>query len=641
MRWFIALVVSLSIAACGGGGGGGAGGSAPTVNASSSVISGVAAVGNAISGRITLLDASGQDRYVDTTDGNFSFRLQGLSAPVLLRAQWADANGLHTLYSFASAEGVANITPLTHLAVGAAAGATSLDALFNAPSASAFQAIRVALPGTISTLQAALQPVLSRYAVNADNPITFRFVPNHTGMDAVLDNITVAYSGSNVTVTDKVTGITLLAAPLTQLAQSVSTASWGSADAMAATDTDVAINSTGTGLVAWTEKVAGRMALRARLMDGNDSGVTLSAGNASAPRVAWDGAGNAVAVWVQGSSTFDAIWASRFSSSSRQWSAARQISATSAPASAIQPDVALDAAGQALVVWTQGNGQVNHFDAWSTQYTVATDAWSAPSLVSDGSNSAYGASVARHSSGLGLVAWKQERGAGSASSTQPVDIWARSVASNGALGNASRINVNSAGLSNAAYAMGPLAVAMNNQGGAAVVWSQRAMPSLPLVVQAAMHSAATGWQAAAAISPSGTDDCYAPQVGFDAAGNAMAVWQQQNDFGAFGGSNQYTVGSGWGSASIFADARNGDVMVPSLAVDGAGNATVVWYRWSSFNAVDLMMRRYLSASGWNAEQVFAPMGADTSAMQTQPRVVANASGQTVVVWGANQSAAGL
>jgi len=303
--------------------------------------------------------------------------------------------------------------------------------------------------------------------------------------------------------------------------------------------------------------------------------------------------------------------------------------------------VAEDAAGNALAVWTQGNGNLNHFDGWSAQYAVATDSWTSPALLTDGANSAYGLRVASTSAGLGQVAWKQERGDGSSNSTQPVDIWARSVGTSGARGTAVRVNVNASGLTSAAYVIGPLALGVNPQGSAAVLWSQRALPSLPLVVQAANYSAATGWQAAVAISPSGTDDCYAAQVAFDAAGNAMAVWQQQSAFGAYGGSNRYTVSAGWGSAGIFVDSRAGDAFAPSLAMDAAGNATVVWYRWSSSNTIDVMLNRYLPASGWTGAQVFAPIGTSANVVNTQPHVAANASGQTVVVWGGNQSAPGI
>ena len=117
--------------------------------------------------------------------------------------------------------------------------------------------------------------------------------------------------------------------------------------------------------------------------------------------------------------------------------------------------------------------------------------------------------------------------------------------------------------------------------------------------------------------------------------DAIAVWQQQTGFSAFGGTNRYTPGSGWGSAGFFSDSRQGDTFAPSLAMDAAGNATVVWFRWTSTGAIDVMINRYLAGSGWDGARVFAPVGTDGTMLRTQPRVVANSSGQTVVVWGGN------
>jgi hypothetical protein len=86
------------------------------------------------------------------------------------------------------------------------------------------------------------------------------------------------------------------------------------------------------------------------------------------------------------------------------------------------------------------------------------------------------------------------------------------------------------------------------------------------------------------------------------------------------------------------DSKQGDTFLPSVAMDSAGNATVVWYRWSPSNAIDLMMNHYQVGSGWADAQVFAPMGSNDAMTQPQPRVAANAMGQTLVVWGSQRSA---
>ena len=90
MRILAAFVVLLSLFGCGGGGGGGSSPGVPGLPATLT-LSGVAAQGAGISGRIYLMDSAGHERYVDTSDGPFQFSVAGVSLPVLLKAQWSDA----------------------------------------------------------------------------------------------------------------------------------------------------------------------------------------------------------------------------------------------------------------------------------------------------------------------------------------------------------------------------------------------------------------------------------------------------------------------------------------------------------------------------------------------------------------------
>ena len=646
MQWFLSIFVALALVACGGGGGSGAAGGGGANNGTGSAgnagnviaVRGVAAVGAAINGRVYLLDASGNERYVDSTDGYFNFNLAGVKAPVLLKVQWNDSTGSHRLYSFASADGIANISPLTDFVVAVAAGGGSPDALYTAPNASAFAAMQSKLPEAIALLQTYLQPFLVRYAVTGADPITYGFVPNHTGMDALLDNISISYSAGNVTLIDKTTQATLLAAPVANLPLAVTSAKWGPADALRATETDVARDHSGQGLVLWTERVNGSHWIKARRMNSAEPGVTLStAGDAAAPRLAVDGKGNALAVWTQYSNARNSVWASHYTASLNLWDAPRMVSSAAAVANAELPDLSLDLAGNAIAVWQQGDGRNIHSDGWAARYRADSGSWSAPAMVSDGLNSAHSLRVAVNASGQGLLAWEQERGDGSDSISQPTDIWVRMFSTSAGWASPTLVNA-SAGKANTAYVYGTLALDVNAKGHAAVLWSQRALPSKPMVVAAALYNPAKGWQDAASIVLATTEDCYDPVVALDDAGNALAVWQQQTDYGAYGGSNRYVAGLGWGTPGHFVDSRLGDAFLPSLAMDGAGNATVVWYRWSGANAIDLMVNRFTPDSGWANATVFAPVGTSDSMVRPLPHVVANAAGQTLVVWGATLSA---
>jgi len=642
MRCFVSLVVFLTLSACGGGGGGtssvGSIGAASTAGAASAIstLSGVAAIGAGISGRISMLDANGQGRYVDTADGHFTFNLTGMQSPVLLKAQWSNASGSQHLYSFASVDGVVNITPLTHLAVLAAAGATSPDSVYAAPSASSFSVLQRAMPAALARLQTLLLPLMTRYGVPNANPMTFRFLPDNTGMDALLDQVQFSYVGDSVVLSDKASGAILLSAPMSNLLAAVSAAGWSAADAVRAADVDVAINAQGQGLATWTEIAGTQRVLKARWMNGVDPGLALSGpGDAAQARVAMDAAGNALVVWAEYSAGRSAIWARRYSASVSQWGTPHLLSSSTALASAHVPDLALDQAGNALVVWYQGDGRSYHTDGWAAQYAAASDHWSAATLVTDGVNKATGLRVALTPAGQGLLAWEQERGDGSATTSQPVDVWARPVSTAGVWGTGSIV---SGGPALSAYVYGQLALAVNAAGDAALLWSQRLLPSQPMVVQAALFKPASGWQAATTITLNSTEDCHQPAVALDDAGNAIAVWQQQTDYGSYGGSNRYVAGAGWGTASHFVDSKLGDTFLPSVAMDATGNATVVWYRWSATNAIDLMINHYPAGGGWGNAQVFAPMGSSGTMTQSQPRVASNAVGQTLLVWGMQPSA---
>jgi hypothetical protein len=634
MRLLGLVLASLSLVACGGGGGGSSGNAGNAANAgvaATGALTGVAAVGAGIQGHISVLDAAGHSRALDTADGSFRFNLAGMQSPLLLKAQWTDAQGSHRLYSFASSDGVANITPLTDLAVSAAAAA-SPDALFSAPNSSAFARLQSALPGSIARLQTLLQPLLHRYAVASSNPITEGFRPDHTGMDALLDSLSVRYLGGNVTLLDKASGAILLDVPLADLARAVSSSGWGTADASRTSDMDAALSASGQGLVCWIETVNGQQLLKARQLDGVATPHTLSlAGDAAQPRLGIDAAGNAIVVWTQSSATQRSIWSARRSAASGQWSAAQQLSAAQAPGDADLPDLALDAAGNAIAVWQQADSSGLHQDGWAAQYASASDRWSAAALVTDGVHSAHGLRVALHASGRGLLAWQQAH-----SPALTSDIAARPVSTTAPWGNSSLVG-SSGGQANAAYVYGRLALAVNGTGGGGVLWSQRQTPGQPMQMQSALYSPSAGWQASGAIGVLSNDDCHDPQLAFDGAGNAVAVWQQQTDYGAYGASNRYLAGVGWGIPTPFVDSRLGDTIAPALSLDSQGNASVVWYRWAAGNVIDVMITRN-SGQGWALPQVFSPVGSYSTLTHAQPRVVNNGQGQTLVVWGVRPSA---
>src|SRR5262245_13072658 len=104
------------------------------------------------------------------------------------------------------------------------------------------------------------------------------------------------------------------------------------------------------------------------------------------------------------------------------------------------------------------------------------------------------------------------------------------------------------------------------------------LPALLATLLAAPVNAVPTWLGGTAISAAG-EDTQAPRVAVDAAGNATAVWLGTEGATGLVKSSTRPAGGPWSApATLSAAGQNaGD---PQIAVDPAGNATVVWSRYN-------------------------------------------------------------
>lgn len=195
---FFALLVALLLAGCGGGDNSGG----------ASTVSGVAATGAPLVGTVYLKDSSTPAKELSDTidaDGSFSFNIDGLKPPFILKAQGTVASSNYTLYSFSSGPGITNINPFANLAVANAAESADLASLYAAPTVATMQSIAANLARAVTDIQTKLQPLLIAYSATA-NPISGSYTTNHLGLDGVLDMVKVDISATGtITLTNKLT----------------------------------------------------------------------------------------------------------------------------------------------------------------------------------------------------------------------------------------------------------------------------------------------------------------------------------------------------------------------------------------------------------------------------------------------------
>lgn len=192
------------------------GGALTAAPASVTTVSGVAATGAPIVGTIRLKDSSTPSRELTApsgSDGAFSFNVDGLTPPFILRAEWTAGGGTQSLLSFSAAAGTANITPFSNAIVANAAGVNDPAPLYDSFNAAMQQQIAKSLAGSASSLQAQLKPLLDLYGVTADL-MTGTFVANHTGLDALMDAVKVEIANGTMVVTNKSSNAMIFSAPV-------------------------------------------------------------------------------------------------------------------------------------------------------------------------------------------------------------------------------------------------------------------------------------------------------------------------------------------------------------------------------------------------------------------------------------------
>ncbi len=189
------------LAACGGG-------STQTVPPpQATTLRGIAAAGGPLAGAtVTLVDANAAtaDPAAATAaaDGSYGFTLDGLTAPFALRVDYTQEGVARTLYAVlpgvtANADNTANVTPLTDAVAVLVAPGGNPAALTDPAALAASSAAAIA--NAVATLNAVLssdpsidaQLDAAAGAGKTFDPMTTSFVADGSGVDAVLDQLTV------------------------------------------------------------------------------------------------------------------------------------------------------------------------------------------------------------------------------------------------------------------------------------------------------------------------------------------------------------------------------------------------------------------------------------------------------------------
>jgi hypothetical protein len=286
----------------------------------------------------------------------------------------------------------------------------------------------------------------------------------------------------------------------------------------------------------------------------------LSAGpeEARGAQVVLDPRGDAVAVWVgwDGSS-----FTYRVQASSRPaggtWSAPQYLSVGGQDTAF--PEVALDAAGNAVAVWELYETPSAIVQAASRP---AGGPWGSPQDLTASGQSPDVPELALDRAGNAVAVWQSADGI----------IRAAARPAGGGWNLPQEISLPG----NAADAK----VAIDPGGNAIAVWER--FDGSNYVVQAGRRVAGI-WAPPENLSATG-QDAFLPDVALDPFGNAVAVWTRSNGSAAVVQAALRPVGGGWAPPQDLS-AAGGDANSPTVAYDGAGNAVAAWGRSNGAHVV--------------------------------------------------------
>jgi hypothetical protein len=326
-------------------------------------------------------------------------------------------------------------------------------------------------------------------------------------------------------------------------------------------------------------------------------------GTSPAPRVAVDAAGNAVAVWEQVASN-DVVQAA-FRAAGGQWTTAQDVSPKPGHG-ASPPDIALDGAGNAVVVWSD-EPDASHRTILSADRPAASGVWQTPQPVSALGQQYRHPAVAVDPAGDAVAVWQNEAATLVQAAVRPA----------GGAWSAPKDVLSGSGL------LGVPKVAVDPAGNAVAVWLRS--NGTNQIVEASVRPAGGAWSMPQGLSAGGQDSGQ-PQLTVDRAGNAIAVWPRFDDTGhAVVQAAIRPPGGAWSAPKDVSSAGK-DSYLPSVAVDGNGNATLVWDRWSG--TTSLVQTAVRPAGGaWGPPVDVAP-----GTQPATPHVALDSAGNAVVVW---------
>ena len=384
-----------------------------------------------------------------------------------------------------------------------------------------------------------------------------------------------------------------------------------------AEEPQIAFDTSGNAIAVWRQFDGTRYIILARKFTPNSGwGVeeqidNKNRGASSKPQIAFDTLGNAIAVWIQRNSNGNNpnIFINRFTPTGG-WSGAEQIEGNDIGGSG-NPQIAFNTLGNATVIWESSlSGRrilVREFTP--NGGSSAEEQIDSNSNIFNNFNST-NPQIAFDTVGNGIAIWERE-------DANRTNIWVSRFTPSRGWHNEEKIENDDTG---SAYQP---QIAFDILGNAFAIWRQSDGIRSNILVN--RFTPSRGWHGAETIEEnSGT--AVSPQVSIDSKGNAIAVWHQLDGARESIWANRFTPTDDWGNAEEIEDDSE-EVNSPQISMDSAGNAIAVWKQDDGTRA-NIRANRFTPRNGWgSAEEI-----EDDTGGTREPQVSMDRAGNAIAVW---------
>jgi hypothetical protein len=280
-----------------------------------------------------------------------------------------------------------------------------------------------------------------------------------------------------------------------------------------------------------------------------------------APQIVISPAGEAIAVWEFYNGSHAITQASVRPASGGSWQT--PVNLSDASHEAYEPQLAINAHGEAIAVWQFNNGSNQAVQA--SARPSAGGSWQTPVTLSEAGHNAQQAHVGVNGEGEAIVTWDLFSG-----SNEVVQASARS-----APGSAWQTPTTLAE-GNFNLFFNEQRVAIDSQGDAIAVWSL--LTGAHEVVDASVRPGSGGsWQTPVTLAGA-THDAQEPRVAVDPQGEAIATWSFYNgSYTAVQASVLTGPGGSWSTPQNLSEAGP-SAFQSEVAINSQGNAIAVWDR---------------------------------------------------------------